>query len=214
MKKLKVLILTDSLGLPRTSPENLAYEDTWCYSLKDKYDVLQISIGGGVIGEIYKQCQYYKGFKPDIVIIQMGIVDCAPRILGKTENLLLNSNPVTRKILSKILPRYGKKIREYRKKTYTSTYHFEEYLKKIIETFQNSIFYSIGIMPASAQYEADLIGISENIDQYNSILKKIFKDLFIDTLDFTEKDLMSDYHHLNSIGHKKIIEKLKLKINI
>ena len=112
MKKLKVLILTDSLGLPRTSPENLAYEDTWCYSLKDKYDVLQISIGGGVIGEIYKQCQYYKGFKPDIVIIQMGIVDCAPRILGKTENLLLNSNPVTRKILSKILPRYGKKIRD------------------------------------------------------------------------------------------------------
>ena len=34
----RVLIITDSLGAPRVSPETLYYEDTWPFKLKKRFD--------------------------------------------------------------------------------------------------------------------------------------------------------------------------------
>lgn len=47
MDKKRILILTDSLGLPRTEPQLVKYEETYISLLrKDGYDVVNLSMGG------------------------------------------------------------------------------------------------------------------------------------------------------------------------
>ena len=46
---MKILVLTDSLGLPRDIPEEVLYEDTWVSLLSENYTVLQSS----------KNCKYF-----------------------------------------------------------------------------------------------------------------------------------------------------------
>jgi len=78
---LRVLILTDSMALPR--PE-VHYEKTWICSLKNEvphHDIISISfrnlttryLSEGWAGD---SLEFYS---PDIVILQLGVVDCAPR---------------------------------------------------------------------------------------------------------------------------------------
>src|SRR5688500_17972440 len=96
--KKKILIITDSLGLPRAVPEVCSYEQTWPFLLNNAgYQIHQVSIGGATVSELYRQLEYHYLFLPDLVIVQSGIVDCAPRALGKFESLLLNKFIVTRK---------------------------------------------------------------------------------------------------------------------
>ena len=75
----KLLLITDSLGLPRLFPEKTEYEDTYPNLLKKHFIIMQYSKGGGTIIELYEQTGYFKAFEPDVIILQSGIVDCAPR---------------------------------------------------------------------------------------------------------------------------------------
>ncbi len=67
----KILVITDSLGLPRKDPEECLYENTWPILLKKNgFIIHQVSIGGATIDQLYRQVAYHKLFNPDIVIIQ------------------------------------------------------------------------------------------------------------------------------------------------
>ncbi len=70
----KMLIITDSLGLPRPKPEIVEYNDTWVKKISIYYDVWQYSSGGATISDLYSQIEYHKMFNPDIVLIQSGIL--------------------------------------------------------------------------------------------------------------------------------------------
>ena len=99
----KVLCIGDSLATPSTS--DIMYEDTWIYKMKIKYPefdfisqckggsdtrLLVSQGGGGVDPKFYpKGSDYLEHFKPSIVILQMGIVDCAPRLFNKRLELRL-----------------------------------------------------------------------------------------------------------------------------
>ena len=83
---MKILILTDSLGLPRFEPEPCFFEETWPILLKEIYsNIHQVSIGAATSQIILKQVNYQKAFNPDLVILQVGIVDCAPRFMTRKE---------------------------------------------------------------------------------------------------------------------------------
>ena len=72
----RILLLTDSLAMPREEPELTLYEDTYPYLLRKKYEVFQFSKGGGLMKEFVEQTFYYNQYRPDVVILQIGIVDC------------------------------------------------------------------------------------------------------------------------------------------
>ena len=62
-EKKRILIISDSLALPRSNPEETLYEETYPYLLKKDYEVMQLSYGGGTIGEIVHQAHYYITYK-------------------------------------------------------------------------------------------------------------------------------------------------------
>ena len=209
---MKVLILTDSLSLPRADKnETVFYEQTYPYLIKKKFPeitFLTIGIGGATISDIIRQIDYYKVFEPTIFIMHCGIVDCAPRVFKKWESSLLKKlkfdflfNPFT------------STIRKYRKLKYTSAKLFDIKCRLILKTFSNSntLLYAIDILPAHKNYEILLPGVSKSIKLYNSILNKHFNIISVQDFDLS-KDVLTDYHHLNSSGHNKLFEKIELII--
>lgn len=206
---IRILVLTDSLGLPRDTPEVVFYEQTWPNLLKKEgYEVIQASVGGGTIIDLYRQAAYYMVCSPDIVVLQVGIVDCAPRMLTQNENYFFNNFKVTRAVLGVITPHFGNYIRKVRKAYYVKPKLFIYYLNLLLSFFQNSKVYCIGILPICAEYEVKAQGISKRAEAYNKILKNIFKERFISTYGIPFSGIMSDFHHLNPEGHKYVFLKV------
>lgn len=84
----KILCITDSLGLPRPG---VIYEDTWFSMVKrasPQYDFISYFVRASTSkllrGSNEKDWMYGESllfYKPQIVIIQLGICDCAPRYM-------------------------------------------------------------------------------------------------------------------------------------
>ena len=109
----RLLLFTDSSALPRRSPEITYYEETYPYMLKKHFDVVQYSREGTRIVDIAEQAHYYQQYKPDIVILKCGIVDCAPRAFSWNEELFLKSNilgRILRKFLAVVISTKNKKF--------------------------------------------------------------------------------------------------------
>jgi acyl-CoA thioesterase-1 len=93
---MKVLCIGDSLALPG---HHNKYEDTWFYKLKKEFPghdfisffkrqlttEILVTIGGGekIEGAFPTGADCLEHYMPEIVIIQLGIVDCAPRLINE-----------------------------------------------------------------------------------------------------------------------------------
>lgn len=196
---MRILLLTDSLALPRDNPEEVRHEETWPELLKNEgHLVHQVSIGGATSSDLKKQVSYHRHFLPDIVILQVGIVDCSPRFASKFEIEVLKKIPVIGNKIIKIINKPS--VRSLRKKTYVSKHNFGNELAQIKKKL-NTHFIAIGIMPATEQYEKVLPGITDNILEYNSKMKHIFEEEYLDVTNLPLDALMLDFHHLNKKGH-------------
>lgn len=203
----RILLITDSLAFPRVEPEIVRYEDTYIALLKSEFpdcDFIHIGRGGGTIVDLYKHTNYFHTtINPALVLMQCGIVDCAPRALAVIEQQIISRLPVLGPFVGRAVKQNTKRLRRWRKMTYTPLPEFAEYVDRF-ESLYNNIYW-IGILPAAAEYESAINGISANIDKYNEILRK---RRFVSTNDFTVEDVMTDYHHLNRTGHQKLFRKL------
>ncbi len=205
---MKVLIITDSLSLPRrVGNDCVLYEETYPYLLKKRFpehEFVCIGIGGGTIKDLFKQLGYYSILEPDFFFIQCGIVDCAPRIFKKWESLLIKKLRMT-----SIFKPFKDYIRRARNISYTSMSEFRNYSKNVVNLFKNTktSVYAIGILPASQEYERILPRITERIIAYNKVLKEKFQ--FVSCDDFIPmEDILPDHHHLNANGHLKTFKKI------
>jgi lysophospholipase L1-like esterase len=210
-KAVRVLVLGDSLSLPRNKPEVVSFEETWPFLLSRTglFEIIQISIGGGTLYNLLEQSDYYLPGYPDIVIIQSGIVDCAPRAIGFIEKEIIRNCRVLNFLVRKLYP--YRFMRKYRNITYTKPAHFTDMVNKMIMKFSDKRTIWIGIIPAVPEYENHLPGISKNIDQYNATIQSIMTTkggTFLDTANLPLNGLMSDHHHLNAIGHSWIFNQL------
>lgn len=204
----KVLVMTDSLALPRAIPEICNYEAIWPVLFRrSDFFVHQISIGGATIDELYRQVEYHYMAKPDIVIIQSGIVDSAPRALTKFENLFFNKYRLTRMFLKKILIPRLNFLRNKRKITYTDLDKFEQYVLKFKKAFYATDFYWIAIVPPNREHEIKVPGISKNVSDFNFIIEKHIGDNLI-KVEHLVSGVMTDNIHLNAEGHKHIFDSM------
>ena len=205
----KLLIITDSLGLPRQKPEVVAYDETWINELAKYYKVHQVSIGGGLISELYTQIEYIKMFEPDIVIVQAGIVDCAPRAMTKFESIFLNKFWLTRKFLKKVLTQKTLAfLRKKRNCTYTDIKMFEKYVNDFSSVFSGKLYW-VEIIPASTGYETNVPGITNNVTAYNKIIQNHLKQNTISLEDIEAKHIMTDHIHFSKEGHAYLSNKIK-----
>ncbi len=216
MKK-KILFITDSLGLPRLVPEEVPYEETYinlCKEAFPEFDFINLCIGAAEITTLSNQLFYYKAVEPDLVIVQSGIVDCAPRALSPVEMVILNSNSLLKSISKKILKPLYPYLRKYRKQTSTNIETFSSYIEKFISNFEGTPMYWNSIIPATDGYEKQIPGIRNNILKYNEAIKTAMQDKYIDNSDFNEEMVMSDHHHLNKLGHRHLFTKIKKIISV
>ena len=202
-----VLILSDSLAFPRSDPEFVPYEKTWVSLLKHRFpkiDFVHCGRGGATIEDLYKHSAYFhKTIKPALVLVQSGVVDCAPRALTVIEQQALKRLPVIGSLLLKLVKRNAPTIRRWRRMSYTTLANYETWVSKYENLFEN--IYWIEILPACSDYEKRVRGISLAIKQYNEVLHG---RNYISTGDFTAEDIMSDYHHININGHKRLADRL------
>lgn len=204
----RILILGDSLTLPRAVPQTCKYDDTWPAMLRAGFHVHQVSIGGATIVDLYRQVEYHKEYNPDIVILQAGIVDCAPRALTKFERDLVRKFWGIRSIVKILLKKYSRWFRRWRKISYTSPTQYSRYIQLIKNNFSDKKIIALGIMPVRKQYEYLLPGITDRVAVYNQILEREFGPWYIDCGLFSDQCLMEDHIHLTPYGHEQILAKI------
>lgn len=209
----KILVLTDSLSLPRAKPETLELQETWPSLLENGHSgkLIRVAIGGATVTELYNQATvYYKSIQPDILIVQSGIVDCVPRGYSKLELQLIRKTNIGRHLFFKMIG--TDRMRRLRKVNYTPLKLFQKTADQLYDHFVNTRIIWVGIAPATADYEKQLPGITESIKRYNEVLKKMQEEgkiEFVDTALMPQSGLMSDHHHLNREGHAWVAERLK-----
>jgi hypothetical protein len=198
-----VLVLTDSLAFPRFEPEVVSYQETWVALLKRYFpqiDFVHCGRGGATIDDLFKHSAYYHWtMRPAMVLVQVGIVDCAPRALSIIEQQILQRLPIVGAMLLALIRKNASKLRRWRGMSYTSPTSYEAWIKKFECIFPN--IHWIGILPADANYESRLEGISVAINHYNALLQR---RKYISTADFASEMIMSDHHHLNVAGHHRL----------
>jgi hypothetical protein len=205
----RILLLTDSLSLPRSKPEFCSLDKTYPELLRRANNfVCNVAIGGASSTDLVKQIFYFEGMTFDYIFIQSGIVDCTPRFLKRTELKVLRSIPIIGNNIIGILNKQW--IRNIRSITYTTPKKYKENIQKFIDGFPNQKVYFIGILPGNTEYEQSVKNITKRINQYNSILKN--SGNYISMENIPNEGIMSDHHHLTEVGHAYIFETIKKMI--
>ena len=239
MERIVLKIYGDSLSLPRLQ-DRIDYGDEYGSILKlllentfsKTFFLWNRSLGGARISQLYEQYErdkFYVG-KGGILIIQSGVVDCAPRPLPLFIRQLLSVSPqfirwrVTKFLhnnRSKIL-KAGLGTRPTRPKT------FKKIMKKWLESALQTemLVLVINIAPNTDDIEKHSPGFRKSINLYNEIIASTvskFNNSKIVLLDVNskikemDKNLKTfinqkDGHHITKEGHKLYSEMLFEKI--
>ena len=115
-------------------------------------DFVHCGRGGATIGDLFQHSAYYhQTMQPSLVLMQSGVVDCAPRALTIVEQQVVKRLPLLGPMLGKLIRRNATWIRRWRKMSYTPLATYEAWVQTYEQIFSN--VYWIEILPATADYE-------------------------------------------------------------
>ena len=209
----RVVILGDSLAMPRPE-ENVHYEETYAYKLSQFIDgeiICRASRSNTTLKQSGQQSLYdnLAVFEPHVVIIQLGIVDCSPRLFGRKQAFVLSKLPdFLRSMIINIFSKHRLLLTKIRPKVYVSQNIFEQSIdllfKKISSLGSKAI--CISIASTNDRNNRRSYHFDENIKRYNSILQNRCHQFSFEYLDFytaTSENsfLLDDGIHINSSGH-------------
>jgi acyl-CoA thioesterase I len=227
----KILCIGDSLALPGHLNK---YEDTWLYKLKCEFphfdfitffkrqlttEVLT-TMGGGENGidGWPKGADCLEAYLPDIVIIQLGIVDCAPRLLNRFDKIIIKLLP------SKFISNYIEFIKRIRVRKSSNTivkfYNFKRnidtYISRCKKLGAKVIFISISL-PDDIMVNRNP-RILENITKYNQYIECCAKIDFVKvTMPLNPSNfnfrIYEDGYHPNPFGNNLIFNQMKVLLN-
>jgi lysophospholipase L1-like esterase len=208
--KLRIFVITDSLGLPRNEPEFVALEHTWPQLFREELPgvcVYQLSLGGATTDDVLPQLDFLNGQEPALVVVQAGIVDCAPRAFRKQEIALLLATRAGRALLNGIEARTFGFLRRLRNISYLSPRRFEQNVQRIRSRFSCPLVW-VSIIGGPA-YDERVPGVTARIGEYNALIRRNLGEQFLD-LDrwLSAGHIMADGHHLNEHGHRALISAL------
>lgn len=177
----QALIITDSLGAPRKTPLTY-YKDTWVSQVEDylfkKYNMKSFAYtqtgltSQTALKQAATQLQYYE---PKVVIIQLGIVDCTPRLVKYTsletlEYFIPNSLKKSYNKLRKFLL-VSPSLSALRKRHDVTPEEFISNLEVLFNNyFKESIIVFIPIGEPNKRYVFDSKYVKDHVDKYNKIL--------------------------------------------
>jgi acyl-CoA thioesterase-1 len=210
------LIIADSLAAER--PDNINNDKRWPILLlnnsKSKVRLINLAKGFSTSKRL-KKVSTQNLNDSDVAIIQLGIVDCTPRIFHKIETQLIARIPkVIRNKIIKITKKYRKRSKT---RSYVSLSDFEKNFTFFIKKFKKKIII-IKILGASTKFNEMNPMAFESIKDYNHVLDSLnniydniyFVEIPVDKIDCYT---LNDGYHLNEIGHNYISNKLISLIN-
>ncbi len=209
MKK-SILVITDSLGLPRAGEVHI--KNTWIELLKDKvdfkiYDICKYGLDSNELLELMptiREC-----YDIEKIVLQIGIVDCYPRALTRNELKVISRIPFVSSFLKFIIQKNREQILNLRNIQYTA---LEQFKSNLID-FKGSLdveILSIPILHGTKSYNLKSKLIQTNICSYNSVLSDIFLENFLSSIFNDVGDKIEYYsddgYHLSELGNKKVAE--------
>ena len=160
--------------------------------------------------------------KPQLVIVHVGIVDCAPRVFLRREaSFVANIRfaPLRDRIF-KFTHDHRRKIVEFRRKVYVPLPRFERLVEQVVEKardlgVKSLVFINIIRPPDSV--EARSPGFQSNVIAYNQVLQRQTNESFVSLIDLNRivleqggpEAMMVDGIHLNERGHKLLAQELE-----
>lgn len=224
-KQDNIVILSDSLSLPRVdSDETILLRESYPYLLEKKIGNDMKIINRGIrfaTTDLLQNFQYLFDnlliYSPKTVIIQMGIVDCAPRLFSPLFRSLINRIP--NKIIrdSFILP--FKRSRRFFTKHFQIKIVDKDRFEKNLELFLSKMeefninVVIVNIPKTSLENNEKSFNFNKSITEYNekiNNLMSIYKFNLIDIYDHSkiEDILLEDGIHYNKKGCEAVASML------
>jgi acyl-CoA thioesterase I len=221
MKK-RIMLITDSMAMPR--PE-VPYEKTWVYLLKQEFpdfDIIDRPARGSsslrLVTEGGGGRDLLETYMPGLIILQMGMTDCAPRLFRKTGPEYFFMNKI---LCPGLRERYIRFIKKRRTRnpaiTETPPDNFRAYLDAFAERAARcgAEIIAVHIIPPGSLFIAKSPHILENVAKYNAIMDEISArnrnfhvlEPFGEGFDIDSVSL--DELHIDARANKILFEKLK-----
>ena len=215
----KFLILTDSIGNPRSFPVSdvTQLEETYPYMIRERFNsstFWQLSYGNISTEQLIGQAiGYLNHWDPDVIIVQSGIIDCRPEAFTVVQKAIINKllGPLSGRIQKYVYhPKLIKRRQVYRipKRSFRKT------LKKSKLIFSQSRIYWLEICAAPG-YERARPGVNCRMADYNQIIASIYGEDFIKVQEriLSVDGFNEDNFHWNKHGHKAVADILIDRIN-
>ncbi|NVC64601.1 hypothetical protein FC652_15910 [Vibrio sp. 05-20-BW147] len=209
----RICILADSLAAPRE--DDISDAARWPQVLFSRIEPVEY-INRVKGASTTKKVKKLVGVEADIFIIQLGIVDCAPRLFTRFESKQLARLPQSWR--EKIIKWAKENRQSSAERAYVKPKRFEKNLNKILQIVNGSsvIFIKI-INPGQAMLKSNP-SIQSQIDLYNSVIEKmvsISNNVFIVTIpDESIEDItLDDGYHLNEQGHQVVANLVVNQVN-
>lgn len=203
---MRIVIVTDSLGLPR---ESCNQELTWVeefLKLQNGNVVYTFLEGGKSSADLIRHP--INKLNPDLIIVQVGIVDAVRRATGKNYLKVVSRIPIINRTHSLITKRYHLLITKLFNIHYVNFNLFLNNIKNFVRMNNQAKIVFLSIAPAGKYLVDNTYRVKEDIELYNSALRDSKADVINPFEDVQEIDdfLLKDGHHLNELGHKLVFE--------
>jgi len=231
---MKIIAIGDSLALPGHLN---SYEQTWYYKLKLAFPTVDfnsvfrravttailVTEGGGDAGvdpvPLGADCLEF--YKPHVVILQLGIVDCAPRLFrrGGFESRVLSHLPAK---LRKLYITFVRKTRRRdESRAYVPADVFERNIRAYLVRCKNQKVRRIIIIGIPYPDERMILSsprIADSVELYNSIFVRVSHEFgnvdVVFPLDARKwkQGIFEDGYHPNRFGHQLVFRSVASKL--
>ena len=204
----RILILGDSLAGDR--PDGIATEERWPAQVARRLGSVEIvnrSRGSSTTSRL-RAVKDLGTF--DLAIIQLGVVDAAPRYFSWIEQRALARLPSG--LRSRVINWFKTQRTQSLKRRYVQPEAFLENLQGFAAPGVPVI--ALKILPAGEKYKQANSEAQASFDKYNSLMDKVADghpgSFFTVAIEQSEVDAMTldDGYHLNKAGHRAIAERI------
>lgn len=204
-----IVIISDSLALPRYEPEVVLSLDTYPALLNRHFGgVINCAYGASTSHDVLWQAGYFKNATvPGVYVFNFGIVDCTPRVLHRGEAWLL------RKLGMRLPAVVAQWLRQHRVIRKVAPEAFRQNCRAIKALSLGELLV-LPIAPASDGFESVAPGIQASVALYNAILAEEFGDAFCAVELDWRTHIMSDHHHLTVQGHFQVFEFVRQRLEL
>jgi lysophospholipase L1-like esterase len=229
---MKIVVMADSLAMAREGETNVAYETTYPYLLDQwlrqrfgSQAPLLIERGMRRRTIEYVLDEWYELVdlrKTDVVVVHVGIVDCAPRVFLRRERQFVeNLRPgFLRRSILDYVHRHRRAVVNMRKKVYVPPERFNALVGQVMAKAKASELRSlviVNIITPPAEMDERSPGFIRNVGIYNEILRTHAEANGAHLIDIDRlikeaggvEQLTVDGIHINEAGHKMLAQEIE-----